>query len=420
MNIPLERAFPLEIALSFLTSDLSQLGLTVVNKTVGQLVQSTKCTLLGDDAKAVDFGYGKGTGKSCLTGAAFEAAEHYFSQPQHIDASTLEYLKATDFLENTPLKVTRALEALAGTSETLLPFRRYRGLTMPQEVLYPLALACPKFIDALHDDPSSFKHDKFDYKSLQRYSTNSGVAIGSTEEEAIIHGLLEAIERDTLSRFLVSKFIFPNQSKIRLVETSTLPEDIQQTFKDVSSEVGGKVILVEMQNDLGIPVFLSSLTDSPFPIDVAGFGASLSRDHAALRSLYELVQCFHVTTEFHPESVQVRDNQVLKNLSRHSFHLRCAEMKLAEHCRKYGLENVAFDETPDHDCAGTVPEYLENLLCIFAKCGVSAYSTKIVSLPSGITVTHSFIDGQDHFFCVTEGSLVFPNEIPADCAVLHT
>jgi ribosomal protein S12 methylthiotransferase accessory factor len=415
MNKPLEREFPLEIALSFLTNDLSQLGLAVVTKTVGQFVQSTKCTLLGDDSVAVDFGYGKGTEESCRTGATFEAAEHYFSQPQHIDPSTLEYLKASDFLRTTPLKVTRALEALAGASDAPLPFRRYQGLTTALEVLYPLALACPKYIDMLLDEPSSFRHDKFDYRSLQRYSTNSGVAIGATEEEAIIHGILEAIERDTLSRFLVSTFIFPEQSKIRVVKTSTMPEYMQRVFKDVSREVGGNVILVEMQSNLGVPVFLSSLTDSPFPIDVTGFGASLSRDHAALRSLYELVQCFHVTTEFHPESVQVRDNQVLENLSRHSFHLRCAKMKFGEHCRKYGFESVAFDAIPNHDCDGTVPEYLEKLLRILARSGVNAYSTNIASLPSGINVTHSFIDGQDNFFCVTEGALVFPNEMPTVC-----
>jgi ribosomal protein S12 methylthiotransferase accessory factor len=409
MDIPLERAFPLEVALSNLTRDLHKIGLSFASETVGKFISSTKCTLLCDSGP-VDFGYGKGTEKSCIAGAAFEAAEHYFSQPKHIDASSIDHLRAGDFIGNTPLIMTRALEVLKENARETLPFRRYQALNTPHNAHLPLALSCPKYIDALFDNPGGLLDDQFDYKSLQRYCTNSGVAIGSTEEEAIIHGLLETIERDTFSKFLVSTFLSPERHKIRLVDITTLPDHVRHTLKSVSDEVQGRVMLVELRNDYGVPVFLSSLADSPFPIDVTGFGASLSREHAALRSLYELVQCFHVTTKFHPESVHSRDTQVLSNLSRHPLHLKCAGLKLANHCRKYGFDRVDFSDTPDPHWAYSVPEYLEKLLTILSKNDVGAFFTTIVSLPSGITVTHSFIDGQEHFFCVTEGALVLPNE----------
>lgn len=411
MTTPLERAFSLETALSFLSNDLKQLGLSVETRTVGVHVQSTKCTLRGVDGEDIDFGYGKGSTESCLVGASFEAVEHYFSQPDQINSSVLEFVEIAEFLKSTPLKIIRALETLTIIPDATLPFLRYRGLNTDQETLYPLALMCPKYLDSLHDNPDVRNDNKLNYKTLERYSTNSGIAIGCSEEEAIIHGLLESVERDTLSRFLVSNFLFPDQSKIRLIDVDTLPEQAAQVLANVSAELQGEILLIEMPNIFGIPVFFSSLSNSPFPIDVAGFGASLSRDHAILRSLYELAQCFHVTAAFHPESVKTRDEQVLSNFSDHPFHRRCAGLKISEHCRKYGHEIIAFSETPDPDYTGSTTQYLERLLRIFQTNGVFAYSTKLASLPSGITVSHSFIDGQDHFFCVTEGSLVFPNEV---------
>lgn len=409
MRVPIERALSYSEALSLFDATLRECGLRSELQLAGHSIVTAKCTLYGEGGAPVDFGYGKGAGESARTGACFEALEHYLSQPVHIDPREVVYAKASQFLAETSLQITRALETLSTDPDSCLPFRRYKNLFRAGEALYPLALSAPKYLDAIVDGEAPIASDVFAYSALSRYATNSGIAIGSSDEEAVIHGLLEAVERHTFSNFLANTFLNPTPHPIQIVDPSSLSAKLVALLRSASAELDSEILLISLPNAFAVPVFMASMPDSAFPIDPSGFGASLSSEYAVSRCITELVQCFHVTTRFHPDSVQSRDEKVINGLWRFRIHQKCAALKIAQHVRKYGSLRVNYSSLATEPPAASLREYLELIVTAVASAGFVPFTTQIAAPGNLVSVMHTFLDGQDHFFCVTEGALAFPN-----------
>ncbi|MFJ3466655.1 YcaO-like family protein [Pseudomonas sp. NPDC090201] len=409
-GLPAERAFPYSEALLRFDFVRDLFGLKSHVYWAGDGLKTAKCILSNQYDEQMDFGYGKGPRNSALTGAAFESLEHYLSQSQHISDSSVHYFSAGDYLASTHLRINRALETLTTDHKSKLPFRLYNCLSKDIQALYPVALSAPKYLDDIADGYRPLAYDEFDYSSMNRYATNSGVAIGCTAEEAIIHGLLESVERHVFSNFLVSVFLSPHINKVNEVDRSSLPSALVQLLGRAEKAISGKIILLSLANEFEIPVFMASMADSSFSIDPAGFGASLSREYAIRRSITELVQCFHVTTCFHPESVVERDELVLSHLEPFNLHKKCASLKVMSHIRKYGSKKVDFVSLPNYPMPRSLDSYLELGVSKVANAGFDPYTTLLASPYEKVFVSHTFLDGQDNFYCVTEGALVLPND----------
>lgn len=407
--IPLERSISHHEAQQRLRKLFCSMGINFDLEVVGEDLKTVKCTLTDKAGEYLDFGYGKGDLDSSTTGAMFEAAEHWLSQYSNSDNSLVTNFSTNSFFKNTNLKDIIPLSLLNNHPNSVLPFRLYIRVCGFEESYYPLALSNPKYIDDLIENNQYF--DNFNYKELERYSTNSGVAIGSNEVEAVIHGLLEAIERDCFSNFLVNAFLFRNKSYIRLIDNKSLPKEQYSTLLNAKKETGHEICIFEFKNKYNIPVFCSSLKGSSFNIEITGYGCSLSRDHAFHRSIIELVQCYHASTQFHPESVAKRTKFVLSKLKDYNFHLQCAKLKIYEQTKVLSVAQIKYSETEDQDFVMPLDKYLESIVDKIEKCGDRAFYSKLFGGGDEISVCHSFIDGQDSFFLVTEGCLVFPNKL---------
>ena len=120
---------------------------------------------------------------------------------------------------------------------------------------------------------------------LFRSNTN-GLASGNTIEEAIVHGLLEVIERDALS---MAEYIRNAGKEIILHEEDGVVYDLQKRFKDAGISV--KLWLLPSVTE--IPVVVAALDDvttvDPTML-VMGAGAHLSPEHAVFRALTEAAQ----------------------------------------------------------------------------------------------------------------------------------
>ncbi|KZS76169.1 hypothetical protein A4G29_05425 [Mycobacterium kansasii] len=68
----------------------------------------------------------------------------------------------------------------------------------------PLFLAYASWVDEQTAPLRTELGDTVDCRSLARYSSNSGSAIGGSMEETAIHAINEAIERDATTLFLGS------------------------------------------------------------------------------------------------------------------------------------------------------------------------------------------------------------------------
>ncbi|MCS7130380.1 MAG: YcaO-related McrA-glycine thioamidation protein, partial [Archaeoglobaceae archaeon] len=118
---------------------------------------------------------------------------------------------------------------------------------------------------------------------LFRTNTN-GLASGNTIEEAILHGLMEVIERDAWSIAELCK----NGGKV--IETSSpIVQELIEKFK----KAGIEIILRDLTSDLKIPVF-SAVSDDVNLKDPAlltiGFGAHPEPEVACIRAILEVAQ----------------------------------------------------------------------------------------------------------------------------------
>ena len=407
--IPIERSVSIVEARRKLESTLRNYRIDWKIEITGQHIYTAKCILYDDSGGFLEYGYGKGGIEAAATGALFEAVEHWFSQFQNSCKGNVRHCQSSEFIEKTRFSNHLPISILRDSPNGIIAFREYKQVGQCERIIYPVALSSPKYIDDLYTDKSKYPPDSFDYSKIDRYCSNSGVAIGNNELEATIHGLLEAVERDSLSAFLVDAFLTKKRSALRVINRDSLPEGLRTLADSVEREVKHKVLLLELENDFGIPVFCSALHKSYFPIEVTGYGCSLSREHAAYRSLHELAQCYHATVWFHPEEFDIKAKSILSKLERYSFHLRCAQLKLAEWCEEIGFLQIDFSCTANVDAPVDLSHYLRSLTKKIEITGRRAYSSIINQLVGGQVITHSFIEAQDHFFCVTEGCFVFPN-----------
>ena len=117
-------------------------------------------------------------------------------------------------------------------------------------------------------------------------SNTSGLASGNTIEEAIVHGLLEVIERDSLS---VAEYTRNVGQELILEEGDGEVYDLKKTFE----KAGITVKLWFLPSITGIPVVVAALDDyttkDPTML-VMGAGAHLNPGHAAFRALTEAAQ----------------------------------------------------------------------------------------------------------------------------------
>ncbi len=120
--------------------------------------------------------------------------------------------------------------------------------------------------------------------SLFGASTN-GLASGNSVLEASIHALLELIERDIWSFEFV-------RSTSRLVETSSLPDDVRE-IAERASRNGLQLKVRTIANDYGMPFFVAFLYDERNPCRKTfngGWGCHLNRRTALVRAVTEAVQ----------------------------------------------------------------------------------------------------------------------------------
>ena len=128
-------------------------------------------------------------------------------------------------------------------------------------------------------------------------------------DEALVHGLLEATERDALSRFLFEAFIKLKPGSLCKVDRGTLPRRLRILADEIASEASAQeVSIYKLGNRFGIPTFCSWMGKEIFGIFQSGFGCSLHESYAIERSLYELAQSYLAFTSLHAKAEAEKHN----------------------------------------------------------------------------------------------------------------
>lgn len=408
---PLERSFSLAEARAEALRVLAALGLRHELKVAGKGVVAVKCRLYDATGEGVAVGLGKGDEPSALAGALFEALEHYFLKHYYVE---LEHLPSDSLAEQSRGVLPGLIASVIQQSRKgSIPCVPHVCLSGGSAVAYPLGLFMPSYLDAHHADPSLNPADTFDYTRLAEYASNTGVAIGMNRTEAVVHGLLEAVERDAMSRFLADAFLKLEPGSLREVQPDTLPPRLRRLADEIAHKASvPRVRLFSLRNRFDIPTFCAWMDRQLFGLFQVGFGSSLRESHAIERSLYELAQSSIAFTELHErEGAEQRNREILANLAHSRGLQRCATFDLATLEHVLECQPVAY-QGRQLDPQGDLPAYLARIIELLEGAGAKAYVAEF-SLPikSSITVTHSYISESDRFMTVTSGRTPMPSAL---------
>jgi bacteriocin biosynthesis cyclodehydratase domain-containing protein len=209
------------------------------------------------------------------------------------------------------------------------------SLTHRQERLLPTALC---YLGAGADVPGS------------RYcvAVTNGTAAGNTIEEAILHGLLELIERDHVALW------WYNRTRAPAVDLESIDDPWLSQLRDHASRQGRELWALDLTADLGIPVAICVVASADGSGMGMGFGAYPDLRGAVIRAATELAQLGLGSTVAMDQRLHfVRpDPQSLPRACSSETHFSGDLIGALDRCReaveRQGMELLVLDQTrPD-------------------------------------------------------------------------
>jgi oxazoline/thiazoline synthase len=129
------------------------------------------------------------------------------------------------------------------------------------------------------------------------WADTNGCAAGNTLEEAILHGFLELVERDSVALW------WYNRLPKRKVDLESFDEPYFQAITDYYQAIGRELWVIDLTGDLNIPTFaaISRRRDREVEDIILGFGAHLDPKLALQRALTEVSQLLPVVLSANPD-----------------------------------------------------------------------------------------------------------------------
>lgn len=286
-----ERELSLREAVSLVEREYSRRGIKVDISDVSTPEAKVSYRILVAEifdrlGKTVTRGIGKGSGSQALASALFEGFEHYALHAWRgsLRLMTLQEIARQPGLLQCHFIQRMAKDVPAGRLECIR-FQPLSSSGSPE--WFPVKLVNPAYASDIDDEARLIGYFS--------YGSNSGSASGSTRSEALLHGLLELIERDGASLAVLNWFAGPTRTvPARVIRLQSLPEDLQALAEFVRTNLGVEPAVIDVTSDLGIPCILAIPSEpiGDVGLGLFGAGASFSSGYAIERALGELVQCY--------------------------------------------------------------------------------------------------------------------------------
>ncbi|WP_433239632.1 YcaO-like family protein [Streptosporangium sp. CA-135522] len=418
-----ERRADLAEALSVIESVFADSGLFADFVSTGSAEFPVhRCTVRDSAGRVRTASLGKGAGAQSRVSALFEAWQHLQHEEGQAalagDRRRARALPVAEVVAQPELRGEEMIHRLARDYPDIdLACLRAEPLTPGRAVLWYPAFA---------RSPSCRSHpipgDDLRYEPYLRYAYDSGTATGVTEPEAVLHGLLEVVERDALSHALLDWYL-DGRSRISALAPHVLPPDLRRLHREATTLLGSPPLIIDITSDLGIPVYCAlSSRAGPYP-GVIGSGASLSPDYAVERALTEVVQSsFNMSL-----GVDLTLDRRLEGLRRWPLLERCARLdpapligRLSCDARLSGAEPESAGghgperdggHGPERDGEGQVADVdgqIGAILQTLERAGFSAYSFRWNPAHDRCPVLTVIVPGLETFAMVHSAIPVFP------------
>jgi ribosomal protein S12 methylthiotransferase accessory factor len=265
-------------------------------------------------------------------------------------------------------------------------------LNKTKKVYYPLSLIY-SFIPKIHPLQNDY---------LSELSDDTGLAIGATREEAIIHGINQWIERDAYSLFLLKSIINKTPAPARLVLKETLPSELAQIVTAIEKNFNENLIIVEITTDLNIPAFVVSFTKQNIMFQPQGFGASLSKEAALKQALFESIQ---YKDRLNEQAITYRE-KALTFFSKSPLLLKAMIGDLKSLMDKELFVKVEWNQIVSYPLSKNLKNQIEQMVVQLTEHKANVYTTVLYESDTGVAITYTLIPELENFSLIRDGKFV--------------
>ena len=253
-----------------------------------------RCQIIDHQKNSLLEGFGKGKKIQSIIGAKYESLEHIATIPAYLNDENVYIFSVNDALKNNLPFLESRIPAQLFLDKSLhdrtLAWVKFKSICSKNYYFSP-AISCNP-----HYAMFKSSKDPFDYKEIYINHSNSGCAIGGTYDEALLHSILEIIERDAASFFLINTFLAPKKKFLKIVELEGLELNLIDNLQ-ISvflSKTSCELKVFEMPNEFEIPAYCAVLYHPKLLIPIKGFGCSPILHHALERAIFEAIQIFNI------------------------------------------------------------------------------------------------------------------------------
>jgi len=366
------------------------LGLTAVTQYTNKENLVATAELYDNNNRLVESGAGKGP--DSLVGALAESLEHYTALQNHtIDVTNhpcegvaKQLATKYDGLISSLSHITERVECVT-----------LSALNKDGTLLIPRALICPTY--ARNNETKNNTSIKF----LTRYSSNSGMAFGCTEAEALLHGINEVIERHILSRFYMAVCQIGPPINFYSPSTSLLAMALQNNPYAIKSAQLLQIIIIK--DFLGVYFAVAFPKSGAGDLHIASIGSGCSLDvcTALQRAVTEQFQA----DELYGIAEEETDRKTLELLSSSETLLPLIEFSSIKNLKYTIIEHKLKNHSP------SVSQQLKTLQNNISLAGKQTFFRTIANFTNGCTVVQVYIPSLERFNIIRSGSLVVPQHI---------
>ncbi len=384
-----EREFPVLSSEQKIRQAISSLSLRPSVKHANSTKFVATCTLEDDSGSAVADGAGKG--QHCQVGALAESIEHYALQ--HCSSASLVTRRINEIRDQAFIKIDGILANLPD-SETTIDCVELIDISSGKVATIPAILQFPD--QYLLEKNNLQKETAF----LSRYSTNSGIAFGCSENEAILHGLNEVLERHMLSKILMSLCGQYDSILLRSLSEAVIKDVFPNSLTLCTIAMSMKIVMAETIQGVYFAMAIPKQPDGRYILCPVGSGCSVDAHTAIERAATEL----HQIMMLYDETEKATDYNAL-TLANYSPTLRpLINLEV--------LRNTDFTSRrlgPPRRLG--VDEQIEFIIEKLAATGWRVFKRTLLGFSNGCAVTQVYVPGLERFNLIRAGVPVVPQHL---------
>jgi ribosomal protein S12 methylthiotransferase accessory factor len=371
-------------------SIISKLGLRVSTR----YTHSGKLVATADlfDNRNVLVASGAGKGPDCLVGALAESIEHYATL--HSPSHSMIFQSCQAIASQKETESDGLFTSLPLTTEPIKCFE-LKTLCKAKHIFIPSIILCPqkKLVQNTYNNPS--------IRHLARYSSNSGVAFGCTQAEALLHGINEAIERHILSTLFMA--VCGLRANIDLYSPSEYLLKAALRSNAHALEIAKELQILITKDFFGVyfSIAFPKVAPQDFFLSPLGSGCSMDVCIAIERAVTEQLQ----TSTLYGETEKDQDSKTYEFLSTSKI------LNSLIHLDPIRSINFPTLDSSKDIINLSVSEQISDIHRNLRNNGKDIYQRTIVNYADHGSVEQVYIPGLERFNIIRNGSPVVPQYV---------